>query len=172
SYDFEQEHGYPDQTRAPNYEVNFRPWVQTIVASARGSSALMGWQLGNELKARNSEANGISGADAYSWYLGFTRDMVDTIRALDRNHLIFMGAQYMAELADWDYRDPASGEVLDERMPQYVRLMQQALDACWASCWNVWGLTDYDYTRFPIDDAMLMQRAGVASSMTEYGFTL
>jgi hypothetical protein len=88
SFDFDQEHGFSWLYGIPNYEVNYKPWVQTIVAASADSPALLGWQLGNELKARNSPRNGITPTQAYEWYRGFTADMVDAIRAIDRNHLI------------------------------------------------------------------------------------
>jgi hypothetical protein len=169
-FSFDQEHGYGMATGMPNYQITYRPWVRAIVASASTSPALMGWQLGNELKARNSPRNDISASDAYSWYLDFTRDVVDLIRAQDRNHLIFMGAQYMAELVDWDYRG-ANGDPILDRIPTYQSVVQEAMNACTAHCWNVWGLTGYDFNPFAIDDATLMGQAGIASVMTEYGFT-
>ncbi len=168
-FDFDQEHGYGRLQYMPNYEVYYKPWVQQIVASLADSPALLGWQLGNELKARGSPRNGFTPSDAYGWYLGFTRDMVDTIRQSDRNHLIFMGAQYMAELVDWDYR--LNGTPVTEMLPTYRGLVQDALDACDAYCWNVWGLTGYDGNPFAIDDAMSFRRAGVASVYTEFGHT-
>jgi hypothetical protein len=56
-------------------------------------------------------------------------------------------------------------------LPTYRRLVRQALDACGAYCWNVWGLTGYDFNLYPLDDAQLMAQQGVASVFTEYGFT-
>ena len=46
---------------------------------------------------------------------------------------------------------------IPERIPTYRRLLQQALDACAATCWNVWGLTAYDFNPFAIDDATMMK---------------
>jgi hypothetical protein len=170
SFDFAQEHGFGTLTGLPNYEVNYLPWVRQIVASLADSPALMGWQLGNELKARNSPRNGIDPAQAYEWYLGFTRDVVDAIRALDRIHLVFMGAQYVAELVDWGYR-PGGGAPAPDLLPTYERLVGQAAAACGRYCWNVWGLTGYDFNAYPIDDAAAFGRAGIAAVFTEYGFT-
>ncbi len=169
SFDFEQEHGYPPLRQMPNYEVYYKPWVQRIVAGLADHRALLGWQFGNELKARNSPRNGITPSQAYDWYLEFTRDMTDTIRALDRDHLIFMGAQYIAELVDWDYRDRGAPD--PDLLPTYYRVVQAALDACDSACWNVWGLTLYDGNPYPLDDAVLFSRAGVATVVTEFGFT-
>jgi hypothetical protein len=95
--------------------------------------------------------------------------MVDTTRQLDRNHPIFMGAQYIAELVDWEYRP--RDEPVTELLPTYRTLVQRALDACGAHCWNVWGLTDYDFNLYARDDAARMAAAGVASVFTEYVFT-
>jgi hypothetical protein len=168
-YDFVQEHGLGRLNGMPNYEVNFRPWVQALVSSVAHSPALMGWQLGNELKARGSPRNGVSTEQAYAWYLDFTRDVVDVIRDADPNHLIYTGAQYMAELVDWEYRP--DGVPLPDLLPQYRAFVQQALDACGNACWNVWGLTHYDFDLYALDDAAVMQEAGVAVVVTEYGFT-
>ncbi len=169
AFDFDQEHGYGVARSLPNYEVFYKPWVQEIVSAFAQSPVLIGWQLGNELKARNSPRNGISAAEAYGWYLEFTKDMVDTIRAIDTNHAIFMGAQYMAELVDWNYRP--GGPPSPDLLPTYQNLVQQALDACGTYCWNVWGLTEYDANPFPVDDAMMFRRAGVTSVITEFGYT-
>src|SRR5207237_5593264 len=51
AFDFEQEHGFGWLYGLPNYEMNYQPWVLEIVAALSDSPALMGWQLGNELKA-------------------------------------------------------------------------------------------------------------------------
>jgi hypothetical protein len=169
SYDFDQEHSRGLLRGLPNYEVFYKPWVQEIIASLADSRALLGWQLGNELKARNSPRNEITTDEAYNWYLAFTRDMVDAIRELDRNHLIFMGAQYMAELVDWNYRP--DGGLATELLPTYRGLVQRALDACNGYCWNVWGLTGFDGNPFAVDDAMQFAQAGVATVYTEFGFT-
>lgn len=169
SFDFDQEHGYGPLRNIPNYEVFYKPWAEQIVAALADSPVLLGWQLGNELKARNSPRNGITPTQAYGWYLDFTRDIVDTIRQSDRNHPIFMGAQYMAELVDWNYRP--SGPPVSDLLPTYRNLVQDALNACGVYCWNVWGLTGYDANAFPIDDAMTFRRANVASVYTEFGYT-
>ncbi|MGH2459099.1 MAG: hypothetical protein ACRDIY_09560 [Chloroflexota bacterium] len=153
----------------PNYEVYDKPWVEHIVSSLAGSPAILGWQLGNELKARNSPRNGISPTESYDWYLAFTRDVVDTIRAADHGHLIFLGAQDIAELTDWEYRPH---DHLDpQRVPRYHQLVQKMLDDCGRSCWNVWSVTDYDFNPYPVDDVVTFERAGVPVVATEYGFT-
>jgi hypothetical protein len=173
-FDFVQEYGQPRLTNAPNYEVNYKPWVERIVESAKNSPALLGWQLGNELKARGSSANKISSDQAYMWYLAFTRDMVDTIRARDRSHLLWMGAQYMAELTDWPYRpyDPAHPDAdapNADLLPKYRELVQRMLDACGQYCWNVWDVNIYDFNSYPLDDAALFAQARVATVAIEYG---
>jgi hypothetical protein len=170
SFGFDQEHRAGRLDGLPNYEQHFRPWVQRVVPALRGDRWLMGWQIGNELKARGSPRNGIGSPQAYDWYLAFTRDVVDTIRALDRDHLVFLGAQYIAELVDWEYR-PRDG-FDPERVPEYRRLVERMLGACGRDCWNVWGLTAYDFNPYPIDDALLFGQAGVAVVTTELGFTL
>ncbi len=169
-FDFEQEHGLGRVAGLPNYEVNYKPWVRQVVGSLSGSPALLGWQLGNEVKARGSPRNGITDLEAYGWYLAFTRDIVDTTRSLDRNHLVFAGAQYIAELVDYEYRPKDSLEL--SRVPGYRGLVQQMLSACGEYCWNVWGLTAYDFNLYPIDDMAAFGAAGVASVATEYGFSL
>jgi hypothetical protein len=143
--------------------------VQTIVSGLADRPSLLGWQLGNELKARGSSRNAISSDQAYGWYLAFTRDVVDTIRARDQHHLIFTGTQYLAELTDYEYRPRAV--LAPELVPGYRLLHQRLLDACGRSCWNVLGLTFYDFNPYPLDDAVLAHQAGVAVSMVEYGFT-
>jgi hypothetical protein len=168
-YDFEQECNGGRLEGAPNYEANYKPWVQRVVAAVAGSRALLGWQLGNELKARNSDRNGI--AEAYAWYLDWTRDMVDTIRSSDRAHLIFTGSQFLAELIDWPYR-PNRTEIQADLRPQYDEAFDNMLRACGTYCWNVWSLTNFDFLPYPVDDAMLHVRAGVAAVVTEFGFTL
>jgi len=63
-FDFDQEHNKGTLHGMPNYEVNYLPWVRRIVANSSQSPALMGWQLGNEMKARGSPRNGISSEQA------------------------------------------------------------------------------------------------------------
>jgi hypothetical protein len=169
-FNFDQEHNKGQLTGMPNYEVNYKPWVRDIVTNLSGSRSLMGWQLGNELKARGSPRNGISSDQAYDWYLAFTSDMVDTIRSVDQNHLIFTGAQYMAELTDWEYR-PAK-QLSPERVSAYRDYVQRMLNASGQYTWNVWSLTAYDFNPYAFDDATTYHQAGVAVVATEYGFTL
>jgi hypothetical protein len=169
-FSFDQEWGFGTETNMPNYEVNYKPWVEQIVPAFANNPDLLGWQLGNELKARGSPRNGISSAEAYNWYLSFTKDMVDTIRRLDHNHLIIMGAQYIAELTDWEYRP--HGTLQPSLIPQYHRLVTQMLTACSQACWNVWSLTDYDFNRYALDDLLTFHSAGIAVIATEYGFSL
>jgi hypothetical protein len=169
-FNFLQTHGFGWVYNLPNYEVNYTPWVQQVVPALSTDPALMGWQLGNELKARGSPQNSISSDQAYSWYLDFSRDIVDTIRGLDPNHLIVMGAQYVAELTDWEYRP--MNTLQPERVPQYRQLVQRMLNDCGTACWNVWSLTAYDFNPYPIDDAQVFGQQGVAVVATEYGFTL
>jgi hypothetical protein len=133
------------------------------------SPALLGWQLGNELKARNSPRNGITPVQAYEWYRAFTADMVDTIRAIDRNHVVATGVQYIAELVDWEYRP--QGEPDPALVPEYRRLVSRMLDACGEHCWNLTSLTVYDFNLYPFDDAASFAAAGAATITTEYGFT-
>jgi hypothetical protein len=168
-FDFDQEHGAGRLTGLPNYEVTYLPWLRRVVPALASSPALLGWQLGNELKARQSPRNGIGADQAYDWYLAFTRQAVDEIRALDRNHLIFAGAQYIGELTDWEYRP--QDDLDPSRVPTYRRLVDRALGACGRYCWNVWGLTLYDFNPYPIDDATVFGQAGVAVVVTEHGFT-
>lgn len=181
-FDFDQEHDFGRLFGLPNYEVNYKPWVRQVVSSLAESPALLGWQLGNELKARGSPRNGISSEQAYEWYLAFTRDTVDTIRSLDRNHLIFTGAQYIAELVDWEYRP---NDRLDPgRVPQYRQLVERMLGACGENCWNVWSITAYDFNLYPVDDAAMFGQAPIPLQdesvsgqarvpvvAVEYGFT-
>ena len=131
-FDFVQEFGRPRLVNAPNYEVNYKPWVRRIVESAQDSPALMGWQLGNELKARASRINNINTDQAFGWYLAFTRDMVDTIRAADRNHLIFMGAQYLAEATDW----PTAPAIRMPRRPSHRIKRRCGNIRSWRSAWS------------------------------------
>ncbi|MDA8217622.1 MAG: hypothetical protein M0Z94_08410 [Dehalococcoidales bacterium] len=169
SFDFDQEHGFGRLYDLPNYEANYKPWVQQIVSRLSHSKALLGWQLGNELKPRGSPRNGITSAQAYDWYLDFTQDMVDTIRGEDRNHLIFMGAQYIAELVDWPYR--VDGHPEPGPVSQYRDLVRRMLDACGEYCWNVWTVTAYDFNPYALDDITMFSRAGASVVATEYGFT-
>lgn len=168
-YTFEQECGAGRLVDAPNYEVHYKPWVERLVAVGARSPALLGWQLGNETKARSSQRNGID--DAYTWYVEWTADMTDTIRRIDRNHLVFAGAQYLAELTDWPYR-PRDGALDAGLAARYDALFERILRGCGQFCWNVWSLTNYDFRHYAIDDAMHLHRLGVAAVMTEYGFTL
>ena len=55
-FDFDQEHGFGRENGLPNYEQFYKPWVQTIVSALAERPSLLGWQLGNELKARGSPA--------------------------------------------------------------------------------------------------------------------
>jgi hypothetical protein len=169
TFSFEQEHGAPFLRGVPNYEVNYKPWVRAIVASAAHSPALLGWQLGNELKARSSLRNEVDAALAYQWYLEFTQDIVDTIREVDQQHLIYQGVQYMGEATDWGYR--VAGVPDEGLVSHYRSLVQRMLDACGRYCWNVWSLTHYDFSPYALDDAAILAEYGVASVVTEYGFT-
>ena len=168
-FDFDQEHNYGRLTGMPNYEVNYKPWVLQVVSSLSNSPSLMGWQLGNELKARSSPRNGITVPQAYGWYLDFTRDMVDSIRSVDRNHIIVTGTQYMAELVDWEYRP--KNQLRPDLVPQYRQFVQQMLDAHGTYNWNVFGMTYYDFNPYGLDDMESFGKAGVAVLATEYGFT-
>lgn len=169
-YAFEQECDGGKLTEAPNYEVNFKPWVERLVAVGARSPALLGWQLGNEMKARDSQRNRID--DALDWYVDWTADMTDTIRRIDQNHLVFAGAQYLAELTDWPYRPDFGGGLKADMMDEYEHLFEQVLRGCKTYCWNVWSLTDYDFRHYALDDAMYLRDRGVAAVMTEYGFTI
>jgi hypothetical protein len=168
-YSFEQECGGGRLANAPNYEVNFKPWVERLVAVGARSPALLGWQLGNELKSRDSRRNDID--DAYDWYVDWLADMTDTIRQIDRNHLVVTGTQYLAELTDYAYR-PNDGDPDPRLEAGYAERFDRILRGCNAYCWNVWSLTDYDFHHYAIDDAMYLQQMGVATLVTEYGFTL
>ena len=168
-FDFEQYHGFGVSTAVPNYQGLYKPWVETLVSGLADRPSLLGWQVGNELKSRASAPNGITPDQAYAWYLAFTRDIVDTIRARDRHHLIFTGTQYVAELTDWEYRPRA--DLAPDLVSGYRQRHQQLLDACAQWCWNVLGLTYYDFNPYALDDALLARLARVAVSMTEYGFT-
>jgi hypothetical protein len=168
---FSQEHNFGPVYNLPNYEVTYKPWVQQLTAAFASDPGIMGWQLGNELKARGSPRNGISSEQAYEWYLAFTKDMVDTIRGIDQHHLIFMGAQHIAELTDWPYR-PNNGAPDPSLVPEYHQLVQRMLGDCGQYCWNVWGLTVQNFNPYPLDDAMTFHQAGVAVVATEYSFSL
>jgi hypothetical protein len=168
-FDFNPECGDEKVNWAPNYEVNYKPWVQRLVSSVAESPAILAWQLGNELKARKSPRNGAE--DAYEWYLDFTADMVDTIRAADPNHLVMTGSQYFAELSDLPYRP--GGKDLDPNLrDSYLREMDRMARACGKHCWNIWNLTYYDFHAYSLDDAMVLGRGDIASIATEFGFTL
>ncbi|MCC7368650.1 MAG: hypothetical protein IT306_09515 [Chloroflexi bacterium] len=169
-YSFEQECGGGKLTDAPNYEVHFKPWVERLVAAGARSPALLGWQLGNEMKAKDSKRNKID--EAYEWYVEWTADMTDTIRRIDQNHLIFAGAQYMAELSDWPYRPDFGGGINEDMLEEYRQYWDTMLRGCDRYCWNVWSLTDYDFRHYALDDAMFLRERGVAAVMTEYGFTV
>jgi hypothetical protein len=97
--------------------------------------------------------------------------MTDTIRSVDKNHLVFVGAQYFAELTDIPYR-PGTGGIENFLRNDYMKAVRKMAQSCGAYCWNVWPLTFYDYNAYPADDAMVMHRGGVATLATEFGFTL
>ena len=168
-YGFTPECGDPPASDVPNYEVFYKPWVQQLVSDLANSPAIMGWQLGNELKARNNARNGIT--DGYDWYLDFVKDMTDTIRASDKNHLVFIGAQYFAELTDIGYR-PGTGGIDQGLRGKYLDAVGQMARDCGNSCWNVWPLTFYDFNPYPADDAMVLSKGGITTIATEFGFTL
>lgn len=169
SYDFLPECGDSPVSGVPNYEVHYKPWVRQLVSDLAESPAILGWQLGNELKARNNERNAIE--EGYDWYLDFVADMTDTIRSVDKNHLIFVGAQYFAELTDIPYR-PGTGGIDEYLRVEYLRAVRAMATACGEYCWNVWPLTFYDFSAYPADDALVLSRGGIATLATEYGFTL
>lgn len=168
-YSFNSECGDPPVSDVPNYEVHYKPWVRQLVGDLSGSPAILGWQLGNELKARDNARNGIN--NGYDWYLDFVKDMTDTIRSVDKNHLIFVGSQYFAELTDIPYR-PGTGGIEPSLRTEYLRAVRKMALACGDYCWNVWPLTFYDFNPYPADDAMVLRRGGVATLATEFGFTL
>jgi hypothetical protein len=168
-FDFNPDCGDAPATGVPNYEVNYKPWVKQLVSDLSESPAILGWQLGNELKARNNVRNGIT--EGYDWYTDFVKDMTDTIRSVDKNHLVFVGAQYFAELTDFPYR-PGTGGIDSTVKAQYLKAVNQMANACGTYCWNVWPLTFYDFNPYPADDAMVMHRGGIATLSTEFGFTL
>jgi hypothetical protein len=170
-FDFKPECGDETATGMPNYEVNFKPWVRRMVGSVAESPAILGWQLGNELKSRVSPRNNVGDEEAFEWYLAFVNDIVDTIREADPNHLIITGSQYFAELADLPYR-PLGHEFEPELRDVYVRDLDRMMLSCGRNCWNIWNLTYYDFHPYSIDDAMLLARGRVATIYTEYGFTL
>lgn len=168
-YSFNPECGDAPVSDVPNYEVFYKPWVRDLVSDLSESPAIMGWQLGNELKARNNVRNNID--YGYEWYLDFVKDMTDTIRSVDKNHLVLVGAQYFAELTDIPYR-PGSGGIEPYLRTKYLQSVDQMAKACGRYCWNIWPLTFYDFNPYPADDAMVLQRGGVATLSTEFGFTL
>ena len=168
-FSFQPECGDPGVSDVPNYEVYYKPWVMQLASDLANSPAILGWQLGNELKARNNARNEIE--EGYDWYLDFVADMTDSIRSVDKNHLIFVGAQYFAELTDIPYR-PGSGGIEPDLRTEYFKAVRQMAQACGEYCWNVWPLTFYDYNAYPADDAMILRRGGIATLATEYGFTL
>ena len=169
-YSFGQECGGGRLVDAPNYEVHYKPWVQRLVAVGARSPALLGWQFGNEMKARDfTPDNGID--EAYDWYVDWMADMTDTIRRIDRNHLVFTGTQYLAELTDYAYR-PRDGDPVQQMMPGYEARFNKILRGCRDYCWNVWTLTNYDFHHYAIDDAMYLQPRKVPVVITEHGFTL
>jgi hypothetical protein len=168
-FNFNPECGDAPVSDVPNYEVNYKPWVKQLVSDLAESPAILGWQLGNELKARNNAKNGIT--DGYAWYLDFVKDMTDTIRSVDKNHLVFVGAQYFAELTDIPYR-PGTGGIEPSQRMKYLQSVRDMAKACGAYCWNVWPLTFYDFNPYPADDAMLLHRGDIATLATEFGFTL
>ena len=55
-YSFSQECGGGQLADAPNYEVNYKPWVERLVAVGANSPALFGWQLERDIGfyARNA----------------------------------------------------------------------------------------------------------------------
>jgi hypothetical protein len=169
-YSYQQECGGGRLVDAPNYEVNYKPWVERLVAVGARSPALLGWQLGNEMKSRDTTPDdGID--EALGWYVDWMADMTDTIRAIDRNHLILTGTQYLAELTDYAYR-PRDGDPVRAMIPGYGARFEKLLRGCNEYCWNVWTLTNYDFHHYAIDDAMYLQRLTVPVMITEHGFTL
>ena len=169
-YSFDQQCGGGRLVDAPNYEVFYKPWVERLVAVGAQSPALLGWQFGNELKSRDfTPDNGID--EAYDWYVDWMADMTDTIRRIDRNHLIFTGTQYLAELTDYPYR-PRDGDPVPSMIPGYQARFDKILRGCRQFCWNVWTLTNYDFHHYAIDDAMYLEPRKVAVVITEHGFTL
>jgi hypothetical protein len=168
-YSFDQECGGGRLVDAPNYEVNYKPWVERLVAVGARSPALFGWQLGNEMKSRDTTDDGID--EAYAWYVEWMVDMTDTIRRIDRNHLVLTGTQYLAELTDYEYR-PNDGDPMPRMIDGYAARFDKILRGCRQYCWNVWTLTNYDFHHYAIDDAMYLQPLGVAAIITEYGYTL
>lgn len=154
-----------------NYEAHFKPFVQQITGALADTNVIMGWQIGNELKARRNPTNGISGEEAHGWYLDFVNDIVDSIRAVNRNHLIITPDQHFAESADLPYR-PEYGDFEPYLRSLYFKDFDRALQSCGQHCWNIWNITYYDFTPYALDDAMILARAKVATVATEFGFTL
>ncbi len=63
------------------YRSNYLPWVRSVVSRYAGHPAVFAWELGNEIKCD----------DDHRAFLAFARDVSDTIRALDRRHMITTG---------------------------------------------------------------------------------
>ena len=72
-------------------------------------------------------------------------------------------------MTDYEYRPRA--DLRPDLVPGYRQLHQRLLDACGQWCWNVLGLTYYDFNPYTLDDALLAHQAHVAAALIEYGFT-
>ena len=77
----------------------------------------------------------------------------------------------MSELIDWPYREDGP-DIRPELRPHWEALWDRMLWACGEHCWNVWGLSYYDFLLYPLDDAMLLEQNGVAAVVVEHGFSL
>ena len=62
------------------YTVNYKPFVQAVVDHFRGDGRIFAWEIGNELKGDTVEGS-----------IAFYRDMAQTIKAIDHNHLVSPG---------------------------------------------------------------------------------
>ena len=89
-YSFEPECGDAAVSDVPNYEVFYKPWVRQLVSDLAESPAILGWQLGNVLKARNNVRNGID--EGYDWYLDFVKEFGKTFYIMNRGRVVAEGA--------------------------------------------------------------------------------
>ena len=145
----------------PGCRRSFRHWPSARRCSA-GSSATSSRRAVARAtaSAASRRTAGTSRSRATSSIRSATRD---------RHHLIFTGTQYVAELTDYEYRPRA--DLAPDLVPGYRQIHQRLLDACGQWCWNVLGLTYYDFNPYTLDDALARPPGTRGGALTEYGFT-
>lgn len=143
---------------APNYEVFYKPFAMKIVGKLAQNPGVFAWSIGNELRALGRGGRGSYGVtqgQAIDTFASFLEDMIASIRAVDRNHLVIPGVQNMTEVSD----DQAGGSTWSAGLDRMMRVP-----------FNVWNITMYNDNANARADIGAFRSRGVPVIATEYDF--